>query len=98
MYTQSSFRNLYYTNPRQQSLGGIRSVPIQSRPQVPKTPEPKREEQQAPQVARKAEETAKDNSRDIKLEYQLARHQSFQAQPQVPKPPQLQPEVPKPQP
>lgn len=98
MYPQSSFRNPYYTNPRQQSLGGIRPVPIQSRPQAPKTPEPKREEQQAPQAAKKAEEPARDNTRNIRPDQQPARQQSFQAQPQVPKPPQLQPEVPKPQP
>ena len=57
MYPQSSFKNPYYTNPRQQSLGGIRPVPIQSRPQAPKTPEPEREEKQAPQVAKNLQET-----------------------------------------
>lgn len=98
MYPQSSFRNPYYTNPRQQSLGGIRPVPIQSRPQAPKTPEPKREEQQAPQAAEKAEAPARANTRDIRPDQQPARQPSFQAQPQVPKPPQLQPEVPKRQP
>nr|ABK24731.1 unknown [Picea sitchensis] len=99
MYPQGSFRNPYYTNPRQQSLGGIRPVPIQSQAQAPKAPEPKREEQQA---AKKAEDPARAIVRDIRSDQQPARQPSFQLQPQVPKPQpqpqQLQPQVPKPQP
>lgn len=100
MFPQGSFRNPYYTNPRQQSLGGIRPVPVQSQPQAPKAPEPKIEEQQAPEAAKKAEEFKRASSRDIRPDQQPGRQPSFQAQPQVPKPQprQLQPQVPKPQP
>lgn len=105
MFPQGSFRNPYYTNPRQQSLGGIRPVPVQSQPQAPqapKAPEPKLEEQQATQAAKKAEEFRRASSRDIRPDQQPGRQPSFQAQPQVPKPQpqpqQLQSQVPKPQP